>query len=93
MSTDFLPPDLSQFVKAEVASGNFASEEQVVIESVQLLRERQMKLERLRAELRAAEEQIERGEYTEYDQEGLRALFEEIKREGRREYEALRGSR
>jgi putative addiction module CopG family antidote len=89
MSTDFLPPDLSQFVKAEVASGAFPSEEQVVIRSVQLLRERKEAIERLRADIRAAEEQIERGEYTEYDQEGLRELFDEIKREGRREYEAL----
>jgi antitoxin ParD1/3/4 len=93
MSIDFLPPDLSQFVKAEVASGNFASEDQVVIEGVNLLRERKQKLEWLRAELRAAEEQIERGEYIEYDQEGLRALFEEIKREERREYEARQKSK
>jgi antitoxin ParD1/3/4 len=93
MTTDFLPADLSQFVKAEVASGNFASEEQVVIESLQLLRERKQKLERLRAEIQAAEEQIERGAYTEYDEESLRALFEEIKREGRREYEALQSKR
>jgi putative addiction module CopG family antidote len=93
MSTDFLPPDLSQFVKAEVANGQFATEEQVVIEGVQLLRERKEKLERLRAEIRAAEEQIERGEYTEYDEEGLREFFEEIKREGRREYEARQESR
>jgi putative addiction module CopG family antidote len=93
MSTDFLPPDLSQFVKAEVAGGHFATEEQVVIEGVQLLRERKKKLERLRAEILAAEQQIERGEYTEYDQEGLRALFEVIKREGRRDYEARHGSK
>jgi antitoxin ParD1/3/4 len=93
MSTDFLPPDLSQFVKAEVASGTFQTEEQVVIHSVQLLREHKEKLERLRAAIRAAEEEIERGEYTEYDEVGLRQLFEEIKREGRRKYEALHGKR
>jgi antitoxin ParD1/3/4 len=87
MSTDFLPPDLSQFVKAEVASGAFPSEEQVVIRSVQLLREQKQKIERLRAELQAADEELERGEYIEYDEQGLRALMEEIKREGRREYE------
>jgi Arc/MetJ-type ribon-helix-helix transcriptional regulator len=88
VSTDSLPPDLSQFVKAEVASGNFASEEQVVIESLHLLRERKVITERLRVDLQAARDQFDRGEYTEYDQEGLRALFEEIKRDGRREHEA-----
>jgi putative addiction module CopG family antidote len=87
MSTDFLPSDLSQFVKAEVANGNFSSEEQVMIEGVQLLRERKLKLEELRAALKAADEEIERGEYTEYDQDGLRRLMEEIKQQGRREYE------
>lgn len=54
MSTDFLPSDLSQFVKAEVASGNFASEDQVIIEGVQLLRERKQGLAELRASLQAA---------------------------------------
>jgi antitoxin ParD1/3/4 len=93
MSMDFLPPDLSQFVKAEVASGRFASEDQVAIEEARLLRERKAKLERLRADLQAARDQFERGEYTEYDQEGLRALFEEIKREGRRECETPKNSR
>ena len=90
MSTDFLPPDLSQFIKAEVASGNFASEEQVVIESLQLLRERKQGLAELRASLQAADEELDRGEFTEYDEDGLRALADEIKREGRREYEETR---
>jgi putative addiction module CopG family antidote len=88
MSTDFLPSDLSQFVKGEVASGQFASEEQVVIEGVRLLQAHKKKLEQLRADIRLAEEQFERGEYTEYDLESLREFFDEVKREGRRHYEA-----
>jgi antitoxin ParD1/3/4 len=91
MSTDFLPPDLSQFVKAEVASGNFASEDQVIIESVQLLRARKQELAELQATLQAADEELDRGEFTEHDEEGLRTLADEIKREGRREYEETRG--
>jgi antitoxin ParD1/3/4 len=82
MSTDFLPPDLSQFVKAEVASGNFPSEEQVVIESLQLLRERKEKIERLRADLQAARDQFDRGEFTEYNTETLRELFKQIQANG-----------
>ena len=82
MSTDFLPPDLSQFVKAEVASGRFATEEQVVIEGVQLLRERKAKIERLRADLQAARDQFDRGECTEYTTETLRELFESIQADG-----------
>ena len=88
MSTDFLPPDLSQFVKAEVASGAFSSEEQVVIEGVQLLRERKEKLEQLRADLQAARDQFGRGEFTEYTQESLRELFDQIQEEGYRRFSA-----
>jgi Arc/MetJ-type ribon-helix-helix transcriptional regulator len=69
-------------VKAEVANGNFASEEQVVIESVQLLRERKEKTERLRADLQAARDQFDRGEFTEYTSETLRELFKMIQADG-----------
>ncbi len=88
MTTDFLPPDLSQFVKAEVASGAFPSEEQVVIRSVQLLREQKEKLERLRADLQAARDQFDRGEFTTYTKESLRDLFDQIQEEGHRRFNA-----
>jgi antitoxin ParD1/3/4 len=88
MSTDFLPPDLSQFVKAEVASGNFPSEEQVVIESLQLFRERKEKTERLRADLQAARDQFVRGEFTEYNPDTLRELFKEIQADGEKRMNA-----
>ena len=88
MSTDFLPPDLAQFVKAEVASGAFSSEEQVVIRSVQLLREQKEKLERLRADLQAARDQFDRGEFTTYTKESLRDLFDQIQEEGRQRFNA-----
>ena len=88
MPTDFLPADLSQFVKAEVASGNFASEEQVVIEGVQLLRERKERLERLRADLQAARDQYDRGEFTEYTKESLREFFERLCADGERRLNA-----
>jgi len=61
-----------------------------VIESLQLLRERKQGLAELRASLQAADEELDRGEFTEYDEDGLRALADEIKREGRREYEETR---
>ena len=91
MSTDFLPADLSQFVKAEVTSGNFASEEQVVIQGVQLLRERKEKLERLRAELQAARDQYNRGEFTEYTKESLRVFFDQLQSDGERRFNASQG--
>lgn len=44
---------------------------------------RQERLEELRREITIGVEQIERGEYTEYDEDGLKQLFERIKSEGR----------
>jgi putative addiction module CopG family antidote len=93
MSIDSIPPDLWQFVKSEVANGRYGSEADVVIKGLQLLRERKEDVERLRAELKEADEQLERGEFTEHDDPGLLKLLEEIKQEGREEYEACRKAR
>ena len=44
-----------------------------------------MKLERLRTEIAAGVVALERGEYTDYDEEGLVQLGERIKAEGRQD--------
>jgi prevent-host-death family protein len=43
-----------------------------------------MKLERLRAEVQIGIDDIERGDFIEVDDDGLRGLIEEIKAEGRK---------
>ncbi len=48
---------------------------------------RALKLETLRREIAIGIEQLENGQYTEYDEESLPAFFEEIKERGRKRLE------
>jgi hypothetical protein len=43
-----------------------------------------LKLERLRRKIAIGIEQLENGQYTEYDEESLSAFFEDIKARGRK---------
>jgi len=45
---------------------------------------KQIKLERLRAEIQIGVDQLDRGEATEFDAAGLQKLFDNIKAEGRK---------
>ena len=63
-----------------VSSGAFRSESEVVAEGLRLLQRR----EQLRREVNEGVAQLERGEYTEYDETTLRERFEQIKTEGRK---------
>lgn len=58
-----LTPEIEVIIKQKVASGNYASETEVIKESLRLLEERdQEKLKFLREDLAAAYQQSERGE-------------------------------
>lgn len=75
-----LPPEIEIIVKQKVASGNYASETEVIRESLRLLQQRdEDKLKSLREDLHAAYEQIRRGESTPFDEDAA----EQIKTAGR----------
>lgn len=78
-----LPADLEQFVEQELASGKYASRDELVTEAVRLLREREHRLKELREEILPALERLDRGEYTEYDENSLRDLIDNVKAQGR----------
>lgn len=78
-----LPPDLNEFVRLEIESGRFGSEQDVVTEGIRLLKARQRKREQLQNDIAAAVKQIENGEYVEYDDDSLRDFFEELKQDAR----------
>ena len=81
-----LPPDLEQFIQSEVASGQFPSAEAAVTAAVRLLRRKRRQLEDLRAELAAADAEIDRGDCVVLNDEAdLRAFFDEIVADGQRE--------
>ena len=46
--TEVLPPDLQQFVKQELASGAYQSEEELMVEAVRLLRDSHLGWDELR---------------------------------------------
>ncbi len=67
-----LTPEIEVIVKQKVASGNYASETEVIKESLRLLQERdEGKLNSLREDLAAAYRQSERGESKNIDIEEI----------------------
>ena len=83
-----LSPEHEALIQKKMASGKYACVDEVVQEAFELLSDRETSREARLAELKRqialGFEQLERGEYTEYDEAGLRDFFERIKTEGRR---------
>ena len=73
MASD-LSPDAESFIQQEVALGAFQSREEALEAGVAMLKDRRQLLIRL-AESRR---QLDEGEYFEYDDEGLRQLFDQL---------------
>jgi putative addiction module CopG family antidote len=46
-----LPPEIESFVEGEVSAGTYRSREEVIVAAVELLRERQAELARLKADI------------------------------------------
>jgi antitoxin ParD1/3/4 len=85
MSTTSLPPDLEQFVFAQLAKGKYQSAHDVVCDGVRLLREREERLEVLRAEIDKGIAQLDAGEFIEINSEAeLQAFFDDIEERGNR---------
>jgi len=87
MSSD-LSPQNEQFIRDAVVSGVFHSRGEALDHAVVLLKRRLALL----AHIDEGTRQLHAGQYTDYDEAGLRALFDEIKAEGRKQYEANMGS-
>lgn len=67
MTTVTLPNDLGEFAAASVASGRFASADEMVAAAMRLLRDAERRREALTASLEAAEAEAERDGYFELD--------------------------
>ena len=79
-----LTPDLEELVKRKVDSGAYRSATDVVRDALELLEERDArKLDALRKGIQHAVDQIEGGEFTEYETDRLNELFEKVVTEGR----------
>jgi antitoxin ParD1/3/4 len=70
-------PDLAKLVQQEMASGRYASENDLLFTAVQLLSERNRQLEALRQEIQPALDQLDRGEGKLLD---MQAIKSEVRR-------------
>jgi putative addiction module CopG family antidote len=83
------PPELHSLVQTELASGRYKDEDELLLEAVRSLRERESHAERFRRELQARIESVDRGEGIDFeDDEALREFFDDVKRRGRERYDA-----
>ena len=85
--------DINQLVQRQMATGRYQSAEDVMRTALELLADRNRRLEELKAEVQVGRDELDRGEYEEYDESSLRELFDGIQQRGRARYEARNLSR
>jgi Arc/MetJ-type ribon-helix-helix transcriptional regulator len=78
-----LPPELEHFVEEQIAARDYQSERELVVSAVRVLRDVQAWQQQFHEDVRLGMEQLERGEFNEYDEAGLRQRFEELKQRAR----------
>jgi antitoxin ParD1/3/4 len=77
---------MEKVVNEKLSSGRYQTAAQVLAEALRVLQERdadqERKLADLRRDLQHATDQLERGEYWEYDADTIKQLGEEVKTAG-----------
>ncbi len=76
--TDQFSVELERLVQQELASGKYGSENELLLEAVRLLAERDRRREQLRHEIRVGRDQLDRGECTQYDEQSFRQRFDDL---------------
>ena len=77
-----LSDECQQAIQDKVRSGAYKSPGDVVEEALRVLQERDEEIEFLRREVRAGSDAIDRGEYTDYDENTIGDLAERVKARG-----------
>jgi putative addiction module CopG family antidote len=67
-----LPPDIAAQIRAQIAAGQFQTEEQVLREAMSTLEKRQQGLARLQAMVQEAEADVAAGRLGSFDREQLK---------------------
>ncbi len=76
MASDSFSPELRQLVQEQFASGEYSSKEELLLEAVRLLADRNRGRQALRRDLQVGRQQLDRGEGIELDgDEALEAFL------------------
>lgn len=77
VSAQTLPPDLAEFVRFKMTTGEYTSENEVLCEALSFLRERdelqRQRLERLQREIQFGRDQLDRGDSKPFDAGEIKA--------------------
>lgn len=79
-----LTPELERLINDKVETGFYQTASEVVREALRLLKQRDAGLLQLQKDIQAGLDQIERGEYTEYDHKSTPKLAARVKALGRK---------
>jgi putative addiction module CopG family antidote len=82
-----IPLEYQTFVANAIACGAFKTESEVIAEALRVLKERRRTKEYLRREMQIGLDELNRGEYVEFDEGELKEFFEQVKAEGRKDLE------
>jgi Arc/MetJ-type ribon-helix-helix transcriptional regulator len=74
-----LPPELGQFVEQQIATGQYQSEGELVVDAVRVLSRLAVRQREFCDAVRQGMEQLARGEFTQYDDQRLGELFDSLK--------------
>lgn len=77
-----IPSDLQAFVENAIRNGTYSDAGAVVADALRLLERR----EQVRREVKAGLDQLDRGQYTEYDEDSLERFLDEIEAEERKRH-------
>ncbi len=90
-----LTPELEKLVKEKIAGGEYDSADAFVGEAVQRLvdeeKEEDAHRDEILARIQAAEAEIDRGDYREYDEETIHELAKDVHERGLKRLAAERG--
>jgi putative addiction module CopG family antidote len=80
-----IPLECQQFVTNAIACGEFKTEGEVIVAALRILEERRQTTEYLRREMQVGLDELDCGEYVEFDEVSLKEFFEQVKAEGRKD--------
>lgn len=73
------PPDLESFINDQLSSGQYSSIDELLLESVRLLKARDQRSQQIQIAVKQGLHQLENGEFLDLDDAGLMQLRDEIK--------------